>query len=405
LAFDRSDAVTFGGAISGTGSLAQLGSGTVILTGNSTYTGGTTISAGTLQIGNGGTTGSITGNVTDNGTLAFDRSDAVTFSGVISGAGSLVQLGAGTLVLTGSNTYSGVTTISAGTLQVGNGGTSGAVNSSAIIDNGILAVDRSDSFTYAGVVSGTGSAVKDGSGTLTLTGANTYSGGTTISAGTLQLGNGGTSGSINGNVTDNGTLAFDRSDSFTFTGAISGTGTVDQIGTGTLTLTGNNTYSGPTNVSSGTLRAGSATAFSANSAFGLTGLSVLDLNGFDVSIGSLTGVARATVSLGAHTLTAGGDNSSTTYAGLITGTGGLTKVGSGTLALSGTSAYTGLTNINAGVLVGGALNSLSSFSAFVIANAASLDISLADQTIGSLAGTGGATVNLGTYWPGGSPMH
>jgi autotransporter-associated beta strand protein len=182
-----------------------------------------------------------------------------------------------------------------------------------------------------------------------------------------------------------------------FAGAISGTGTVEQIGSGTLTLTGNNTYSGATTVSSGTLQAGSATAFSANSAFNVMGLSVLDLNGFDVSIGSLAGVAGATVSLGAHTLTAGGNNVSTTYAGLITGTGGLTKVGSGTLTLSGTSTYTGPTNINAGVLVGGALNSLSSLSAFVIANAASLDISSADQTIGSLAGAGGTTVNLGTH--------
>jgi autotransporter-associated beta strand protein len=396
LAFNRSDAVTFAGTISGTGSLAQLGSGTVTLTGNNTYSGVTTISAGTLQIGNGGTSGSITGNVIDNGTLAFDRSNAVTFGGAIGGTGSLAQLGSGTVTLTGNSTYTGGTTVSAGTLQIGHGGTSGSI-SGPVTDNGTLAFDRSDAVIFAGAIGGTGSVLQLGSGTVTLTGNSTYAGGTTISAGTLQIGNGGTSGSIIGNVTDNGTLAFDRSDSFTFTGAISGTGTVDQIGTGTLTLTGNNTYSGPTNVSSGTLRAGSATAFSANSAFSLTGLSVLDLNGFDVSIGSLTGVAGATVSLGAHTLTAGGDNSSTTYAGLITGTGGLTKVGTGTLTLSGTSAYSGSTNINAGVLVGGALNSLSSFSAFVIANAASLDISLADQTIGSLAGTGGATVNLGTH--------
>ena len=252
---------------------------------------------------------------------------------------------------------------------------------------------------FAGTISGSGGGalVKIGSGIFTIAGTNTYSGGTTISAGTLQIGNGVTSGSITGNVTDNGTLAFDQVGSVPFAGTISGTGTVEQIGSGILTLTGNNTYSGATTVSSGTLQAGSATAFSANSAFNVMGLSVLDLNGFDVSIGSLAGVAGATVSLGAHTLTAGGNNASTTYAGLITGTGGLTKVGSGTLTLSGTSTYTGPTNINAGVLVGGALNSLNSLSAFVIANAASLDISSADQTIGSLAGAGGATVNLGTH--------
>src|SRR5271165_762569 len=77
---DNSAAVTdVTGAITGVGELVETGSGTLELTGTNTYTGGTTISAGTLQIGNGGTTGSITGDVTDNGTLAFDRSDTVTF--------------------------------------------------------------------------------------------------------------------------------------------------------------------------------------------------------------------------------------------------------------------------------------------------------------------------------------
>ncbi len=86
------NSITLGGVISGSGNLVQLGSGTVIITGANTYTGGTTISAGTLQVGNGSTTGSISGNVTDNGTLAFDRSDSVTFGGVISGTGGLPQL-------------------------------------------------------------------------------------------------------------------------------------------------------------------------------------------------------------------------------------------------------------------------------------------------------------------------
>src|SRR5271166_3611029 len=82
---DNASAVTeVTGAISGTGQLTKTGSGALVLIGTNTYSGGTTISAGTLQIGNGGTSGSIVGNVADNGTLAFDRSDAVTFSGVIS---------------------------------------------------------------------------------------------------------------------------------------------------------------------------------------------------------------------------------------------------------------------------------------------------------------------------------
>ena len=85
-------------SISGTGGCAQIGTGTTILTANNTYTGGTTISAGTLQLGNGGTTGSIVGNVVDNGALAFNRSDAYAFAGPISGSGSLPQIGTGTTI-------------------------------------------------------------------------------------------------------------------------------------------------------------------------------------------------------------------------------------------------------------------------------------------------------------------
>ncbi len=206
--------------------------GRVILTGANTYSGGTTIASGTLQLGNGGASGSIVGNVADNGALAFDRSDAATFSGLVSGTGSLAQIGTGTTILTANNTYTGGTTISAGTLQLGNGGTSGGIVGN-VTDNGTLAFNRSDVVTFPGLVSGTGSLAQIGTGTTILTANNTYTGGTTISAGTLQLGNGGTSGGIVGNVTDNGTLAFNRSDVVTFPGLVSGTGSLAQIGTGT----------------------------------------------------------------------------------------------------------------------------------------------------------------------------
>jgi len=252
LAFDRSDVFTFGGLISGTGSVRQIGSGTTILTADNTYTGGTTINSGTLQLGNGGTTGSIVGNVTDNGTLAFDRSDVSTFGGLISGTGSVRQIGTGTTILTANNSFTGGTTINGGTLQLGNGGTTGSIVGN-VTDNGTLAFDRSDAFTFSGTISGTGSIRQIGAGTTVLTGNNTYSGGTIISAGTLQLGNGGTTGSIVGNVTDNGTLVFDRSDIVTFSGVISGTGGVEQIGTGTTVLTAANTYTGQTTVDDGSL--------------------------------------------------------------------------------------------------------------------------------------------------------
>ncbi len=191
LAFKRSDSVTYAGVISGTGSLEQMGSGTLILTGANTYTGGTKVTAGTLQIGAGGTTGAIAGNIANSSAVAFDRSDAVSFAGIISGTGSLEQKGSGTLTLTGTNTYSGKTTISAGTLAIGDGGTSGTVGIGNIRNNAALIFNRSDTVTYAGAISGTGTVEQKGTGTLILTGHGSGTGTTTVSAGTLQLSSGG----------------------------------------------------------------------------------------------------------------------------------------------------------------------------------------------------------------------
>jgi autotransporter-associated beta strand protein len=224
---DASNRFTVAQALSGSGALSKAGAGTLVLTGANTYSGGTTISAGTLQVGNGGTTGSISGNVTNDSSLAFDRSDAVSFGGVVSGSGSLVKLGAGTLTLTGINSYTGGTTIHAGTLQVGNGGTTGAITGN-VTDNGTLAFNRSDAVNFGGVVSGSGALIQSGTGTLLLTGANTYSGGTKIQAGTMQIGEGGTTGAITGNVTNDSALVFDRSDALNFAGIVSGRGALTQ---------------------------------------------------------------------------------------------------------------------------------------------------------------------------------
>jgi fibronectin-binding autotransporter adhesin len=181
---DTGTVSTLSGPISGVGAWTKAGPGTLILTGSNSYAGGTTINAGTLQLGAGGTTGSITGDVINNGILAFNRSDVLTFNGVIGGTGSVQQNGTGTTVLSGNNTYTGVTAISAGTLQLGNGGTTGSIVGD-VIDNGILAFNRSDDLTFDGAISGMGSVQQNGTGTLTLSGANTYAGGTAVNAGSL----------------------------------------------------------------------------------------------------------------------------------------------------------------------------------------------------------------------------
>ena len=189
--------------------------------------------------------GGLGGTIDTNGNIS-------TISHEIGGPGELSKQGAGTLILTGTNSFGGGTAILAGTLQIGNGGATGGLVGD-ILNNGVLVIDRSDQATYAGNVTGSGSLIQAGTGTTVLTGTGNYAGGTSISAGTLQIGNGGTSGSISGDVTNNGALEFNRSNVMDFAGVISGTGSLLQTGSGILNLTGNSTYTGATTVVRGQL--------------------------------------------------------------------------------------------------------------------------------------------------------
>ncbi|NLG17248.1 MAG: hypothetical protein GX556_07970, partial [Fibrobacter sp.] len=194
--------------------LKKSGPGTFILTGTNTYTGGTTILSGStpgqgaLQIGDGGTSGSITGDVLDSTTLIFNRSDAYTFAGVISGPGVVIQSGTGITSLSGNNTYSGGTTISTGTLQIGNGGTTGSIIGN-VTNNSTLAFNRTNAYTFAGVISGPGAVKQSGSDTLTLSGVNTFTGGFTADSGITKVGNAQALGASSNTITINTGAALD----------------------------------------------------------------------------------------------------------------------------------------------------------------------------------------------------
>ena len=389
LIIGGSNPLTLAGLISGGGALTKNGAATLILAADNSYAGGTTINTGTLQVGNGGTTGSVgTGPVLDDSALVFNRSGTVAVPGAITGTGSLTQDGVagGTLVLTGANTYAGGTTIASGVLQLGGGGTSGSiVGNVADADTGTLAFDRSDTMTFAGVISGGGAVSQIGSGTTVLTGASTYSGGTAISAGTLQLGNGGTSGSITGNVVDNGAFAFDRSDAVTFPGLISGTGSVSQIGSGSTTLTAVNTYSGGTLLAAGTLIAGN------DSALG-TGALTVAANPAGTTLdntAAATILANPIVLDPSANLTVAGSNP-LTLAGLISGGGALTKNGAATLILAADNSYAGGTTIAAGTLQLGAGGTTGGIIGDVVNNGTlALDRSDTVTFGGMIAGGGG----------------
>ena len=216
-----------------------------------------------------------TGSTLSGITLNTNTNDII-FGGTMTGTGDLTKTGTGTLILTGdSNSLPNKTIqIQGGTLQLGNGGTTGSIAASGFNTSAgaALAYNHSNTVTETRIISGGGNLIQQGSGTLILTAANTYTGSTTITTGTLQLGNGGTTGSIaaGGNVVNNGTLVFNRSDNVRFDNIITGSGHVRQTGTGTLTLTGSNTYTGGTEIERGTVNIAGATSYGTGS-FTFTG--------------------------------------------------------------------------------------------------------------------------------------
>ena len=426
----------------GPSALTMAGSGTLVLSAANTYSGLTTItSGGTLQIGNGGATGSIndTSGVTDNGTLAFDLSSSSTFSNAVTGTGGLTQMASSVLCLTGSNTYTGPTTISGGTLQLG--GSTSLGNSPAVTFNGAtgvldlhsysptigslsgggtvtnstasttstltLAPASSSTATFNGVIqNGSGTvALTVSDGTQILTGSNTYTGVTTIGTGaTLQIGSGGTRlDQQHQSVADNGLLVFDIS-SGTFSKNISGSGGLTQMAPSVLNISGVNSYSGPTTISAGTLQMGGGSGLEGSTAvsFGVNS-GVLDLNGNSISIASLSSVSGGTVtnnatSSGTQTLTLASTVPTTaTFAGVIQN--GPTRAVALTLnsasldeVLAGTDTYTGSTTITAGTLGLGSNTALPGLSPVTFTNASGvLDLGGYSPTIISLTGSGTVT--------------
>ncbi|VIO79004.1 Adhesin BmaC autotransporter [Bradyrhizobium ivorense] len=296
------------------------------------------------------------------------QTNTLTLTGVISNAvsssaGSLSKFGSGTLVLTNANVYSGGTLINAGTLQVTNNSSvgSGAVtlnggtfqagvnnltfsnsfflSSSSTIDtqantlrlSGVLADTPSSGEFGSSPIPGT--LTKVGSGTLVLTAANTYSNGTNINAGTLQLGNGGTTGSIVKNVANNGILAINRSNAYTFDGAISGSGGFQQLGTGVTTLTAANTYTGATTVAAGglTIAAGAS----------VTGTSLVS-NGGTLTVAGTLNSPGVMNNLGTFSVAG-----SATLGGLLTNSGVVTVLSDGQLI----ATIGGITNLAGGAIM------------------------------------------------------
>ena len=440
------------------------------------YNGPTASTNRTISLGTG------VGLFGSGGIIIVDTPGTVlTLSGVISGGGDLGKYGLGTLQLNANNTYTGSTSVAEGTLRLGasdrisnssyvyvSSGATFALNNfnetidylygdgSVSLGTGTLTVtgDNTTVGAFSGIISGSGSLTKTGSGTFKLSGSNSYTGLNSITGGSLSgntIANNGTNSAFGrGNFAlSNGTLEYsgasastnraitlggasgtinvtNAATTLTLAGAISGTGGFQVLGPGTVQLNANNTYSGYTNVlNDGNLVLGANERIPDLSDVYLTSFPAffqyaqLNLNSFTETIGSLSG--DGFVVLGSGSLITGANNASTMFSGGISGTGSVTKIGTGVLTLAGTtSSHTGLNTISAGVLSGGTIanngtNSSFGRGNFAIANDATLrytgataatnrtlaldaggqiDVTNAVSTLtigGAISGTGGLT--------------
>ena len=214
----------------------------------------------------------------------------------------------------------------------------------------------------------------------------TGSAGPVFTGGTLLIAGANVSSSLPISLQSQGGIVDTNGNNATLSGAISGPGGLSKIGAGTLILSGQSTYTGATAVNVGTLQAGAVNAFSPSSAFSVASGAVLNLAGFNQTIGSLAGAGAVT--LGAATLTTGNDNTSTIFSGVISGGGGLAKIGNGILTLTGANTFTGGTTVNGGgLVVNGSLAS---------------GVTVNNGTLSGTGSFGGLVANGGVLAPGNS---
>jgi fibronectin-binding autotransporter adhesin len=356
---------TISGEISGS-DLNITGGRTLILSATNTY-GGTTISSNsTVQVGDSSTTGSLgIGNVINDGTLIFKRSNSSTFANTITGSGELI-ISNNIVTLTGSSSYTGPTkVIGGGTVIVSSinsvvGGTaSSGLGAPTTVENGTISLG-SENLTGALRYSGTGETtdrVIDLAGT---TGATAiYQNGSGLLKFTSDLT---TTGIGNKTITLRGTGDGEFAGVIGSTGANTGVLTLSKTDNGIWTLSGANTYTGSTTVSAGTLRlagAGKISGGNLTMSNTPTTASQLDLNGTSQTVAGLIGTSALSTILNNSTtpgkLTIGNATGAGTYSGILAdGTGllAVTKIGTGTINLAGETAntYTGLTTVSEGRL-------------------------------------------------------
>jgi fibronectin-binding autotransporter adhesin len=337
------------GAVTSSGNLIKNSAGKLTLEVDNTYT-TTTISAGTVQIGNGSTTGSLTtGSLTNNGTLAFNRSDTVTFATAINGSGGVAQTGSGTLALAASNSYAGPTVISSGVLLPHDPSALGAAGTIAT-NGGQLYIDLNLNFPNEALTLGGGALRKGGGGVSTLGGSVTLvsntvvhlDGGATLNlTNTTGISGSGSSLELNGDSASFGTVA----------GPVSlGTGGFTKNGAGTWTLGPSNNFTGQTALNAGTLRItdgslGSPATFTPNQ-ITLAGAAL------EVVSNAVFADGNAGFTLTANSTLAVDSGATLTISNEIAGANTLTKSAAGKLVLATSNSFSGTLNVDTGSTTG-----------------------------------------------------
>ena len=382
------------GVMSGNGMLAQIGSGTLTLTAVNSYAGATTISAGTLTIAGAGQLGggAYAGNITNNAALVFNSSAAQTLSGVVSGSGTLTQNGTNILILSGANTYTNVTTVNAGTVTVlnnqsaANGGWVVGTNNAKVgmvnfAAGSTVTVASGNQIVLGGTSGGTSLQTLNAAGAVNNSGLLSVGRASTIdlNSGTIWNQSGDLVLTVTGgyaaalNVNSNASLTYSGADPIIVSGGTTGSSLLSVDGSGVFTTGAGFVQTNTPTTGTGrvTLSDGGTLRLSADVAnlttqvqFQLsTNGGVIDNNGFNATLSG-----NVTV----------GD----TKTGIF-GAGSLTKIGNGTLTLTGTNTYTGSTVISAGTLALGPNGAIASSPNIILAGGATLDVSAVTFSLGS----------------------
>jgi autotransporter-associated beta strand protein len=401
--YNSGDSAFFTG--SGTGTVTISG-GTVtplsvnVSAGNYTFSGGSLTTTGDIYVTSNGAL-TLSSNVTVGNTRVFaigtttsaSTSAMVINSGVLNvgGGGGAVMIGGGAGT---SQAGKGSLVINGGTVSVGAAGSSAqGVDASKLWLNGYGLSGSSASIDLNGGVLSTARVIENGS--TVATAVVNLNGGTLQAAGAIDLLAAVSGRRITVNVLSGGAII----DTQAFNASISeilrdggGGGGLTKNGTGTLTLSGANTYNGTTTINAGTLTIGAADRIADTSNLNVAG-GTFNLGGFNETLGSITGSGNIT--LGSGNITTNSTTNST-FSGLISGTGALTKNGTGTLTLSGANTYNGTTTINAGTL---SVSGTTSSSAITINSGGNLTgtgtVGVVTLNTGGMIGAGTGTSTVG----------